>query len=120
VVAEIARMYPRGVLDGTFLTNHDMPRVATQLGSDPVRLRLAASILLTLPGTPFVHYGEELGMVGDKPDPDIRTPMPWGCAVGMTGEESTPQDETAPGVGGGEGSGGGPEPAAGVTGSTRR
>ncbi|MDX2342631.1 MAG: alpha-amylase family glycosyl hydrolase, partial [Acidimicrobiia bacterium] len=60
-----------------FLTNHDMPRVATQLDGDQERLRLAASLLLTLPGTPFLYYGEEIGMVGDKPDPDIRTPMQW-------------------------------------------
>jgi glycosidase len=76
-LAEVARLYPPGVLDGTFLTNHDMPRVATQLGGDQARLRSAAAVLLTLPGTPFLYYGEEVGLVGDKPDPDIRTPMPW-------------------------------------------
>lgn len=76
-LAEVARLYPAGVLDGTFLTNHDMPRVATQLGGDHARLRSAAAILLTLPGTPFLYYGEEVGLAGDKPDPDIRTPMPW-------------------------------------------
>ncbi len=76
-LAEVARLYPAGVLDGTFITNHDMPRVATELGSDPARLRSAAAILLTLPGTPFLYYGEELGLIGSKPDPNIRTPMPW-------------------------------------------
>jgi glycosidase len=35
-------------------------------------------MLLTGPGVPFIYYGEEIGMVGDKPDPDIRTPMQWG------------------------------------------
>ncbi len=76
-LAEIEAAYPAGVLDGTFLANHDMPRLATQLGNDPTGLDLAASILLTLPGTPFLYYGEEIGMTGDKPDPDIRTPMQW-------------------------------------------
>jgi len=76
-LADIARLYPAGVLDGTFLTNHDTPRVATELGSDPARLRSAASLLLTLPGSPFLYYGEEVGLVGGKPDPNIRTPMPW-------------------------------------------
>jgi alpha-amylase len=76
-LADVARLYPAGVLDGTFITNHDMPRVATQLGGNPAALRSAAAILLTLPGTPFVYYGEEVGLAGDKPDPDIRTPMPW-------------------------------------------
>ena len=82
VLAEMDTAYPNGVLDGTFLTNHDMPRVATQLGNDPTGLDLAASILLTLPGTPFLYYGEEIGMTGTKPDPDIRTPMQWRDAPG--------------------------------------
>jgi len=76
-LADVARLYPAGVLDGTFITNHDTPRVATELGSDPARLRSAAALLLTLPGSPFLYYGEEIGMVGGKPDPNIRTPMPW-------------------------------------------
>jgi len=33
--------------------------------------------LLTLPGLPFVYYGEEIGMTGAKPDERIRTPMQW-------------------------------------------
>jgi alpha-amylase len=76
-LADIARLYPAGVLDATFITNHDTPRVASELGSDPARLRSAAALLLTLPGSPFLYYGEELGLVGNKPDPSIRTPMPW-------------------------------------------
>ncbi len=76
-LADVARAYPAGVLDGTFLSNHDTPRVATELGSDPARLRSAAALLLTLPGSPFLYYGEEIGLAGGKPDPDIRTPMPW-------------------------------------------
>ncbi len=76
-LTDVARLYPAGVLDGTFITNHDMPRVATQLNGSTAALRSAAAILLTLPGTPFVYYGEEVGLVGDKPDSDIRTPMPW-------------------------------------------
>jgi glycosidase len=43
-------------------------------------------LLLTLPGLPFVYYGEEIGMTGDKPDPRLRTPMHWsrGPAAGFT------------------------------------
>ena len=34
-------------------------------------------MLLTLRGTPFIYYGEEIGMSGAKPDEQIRTPMQW-------------------------------------------
>lgn len=61
----------------TFLTNHDQTRVATKLKSNPGKARLAAQLLLTLPGIPFIYYGEELGLTGDKPDENLRTPMPW-------------------------------------------
>jgi len=60
-----------------FLTNHDQPRVMTVLGGDAARARVAASAMLMLPGMPFVYYGEEIGMIGTKPDETIRTPMQW-------------------------------------------
>ena len=60
-----------------FLRNHDQTRTLTALGGDTARARLAAEILLTLPGLPFVYYGEEIGMSGDKPDERLRTPMQW-------------------------------------------
>src|SRR5262249_33899871 len=53
---------PSGVSDAPFLTNHDHVRIATQLGNDPGKLRDAAAILLTLPGAPFIYYGEEVGL----------------------------------------------------------
>jgi alpha-amylase len=65
-----------------FLRNHDQPRTATELGDDPASERLAATLLLTLPGLPYVYYGEEIGMTGAKPDPRIRTPMQWTAAPG--------------------------------------
>jgi len=71
--------YPPGQF-ATFLTNHDQDRVMSQLGGGPEgtqKAKLAASALLTLPGVPFLYYGEEIGMVGQKPDELIRTPMQW-------------------------------------------
>ena len=68
--------YPPGRY-ATFLTNHDQDRVMTALDHDPAKARFAATILLTLPGVPFVYYGEEIGMTGQKPDEMIRTPMQW-------------------------------------------
>ena len=40
----------------------------TVLAKKVDRAKLAATILLTLPGVPFLYYGEEIGMTGMKPD----------------------------------------------------
>ena len=66
----------------TFLRNHDQTRTLTALGGDVARAKVAATLLLTLPGLPFVYYGEEIGMTGDKPDERLRTPMQWSGAAG--------------------------------------
>jgi glycosidase len=60
-----------------FLTNHDQTRIMTELRGDPAAAGLAAFLLLAGPGTPFLYYGEEIGMTGTKPDERIRTPMRW-------------------------------------------
>ena len=39
--------------------------------------KVAANLLLTLPGKPFLYYGEEIGMDGAKPDSSIRECMGW-------------------------------------------
>jgi alpha-amylase len=62
---------------GIFLTNHDQNRVMSQLYGDVQKAKLAAFLMLTSPGTPFIYYGEEIGMQGEKPDEDIRRPMQW-------------------------------------------
>jgi alpha-amylase len=64
-----------------FLRNHDQTRTLTALGGDTARARQAAEILFTLPGLPFVYYGEEIGMTGDKPDERLRTPMQWSASA---------------------------------------
>ena len=64
-------------INSTFLTNHDQERVMSTLGNDVTKAKLAANIMLTMPGTPFIYYGEELGMQGKKPDEQIREPMKW-------------------------------------------
>ena len=77
------------------LTNHDQPRVMTVLG-DPVKARVAASAMLMLPGMPFVYYGEEIGMVGPKPDELIRTPMQWSSAPNGGFTTGTPWEPLQP------------------------
>lgn len=55
-------------IDATFLTNHDMNRLASTQGfiNRPDKQKFATQILLTLPGNPFIYYGEELGMKGSR------------------------------------------------------
>jgi glycosidase len=69
----------------TFLHNHDIftgHRVWDQLHGDEARYRLAAASYLLLPGTPFVYYGEEIGLAGidgkaADDDAPLRAPMSW-------------------------------------------
>jgi alpha-glucosidase len=92
---------PAGGWPNWVLGNHDVSRVASRVG--PAQARVAAMLLLTLPGTPILYQGDELGL-GDVPippdqvmdpvarlmpgrgrDPE-RTPMPWegGPGAGFT------------------------------------
>jgi alpha-amylase len=64
-------------VDAIFLTNHDQNRIMSEVSGDITKAKLAANILFTLPGIPFVYYGEELGMFGVKPDEHIREAFPW-------------------------------------------
>jgi glycosidase len=81
---EVQRTYPLGATDAPFLTNHDQRRVASELKNDPGRLWSAAAVLITLPGSPFIYYGEEVGLENGTGDGDEakRTPMPWDATPG--------------------------------------
>lgn len=75
--AELKGVPPYGQM-GSFLTNHDLDRLASDV-SDPEALKLSVTLLMTMPGTPFLYYGEELGLAngpggGDEPK---RLPMRW-------------------------------------------
>jgi alpha-amylase len=94
------RDLPRGRWS-PFLRNHDQTRTMTEFRGHVPRARLAATLLLTLPGFPFLYYGEELGMMADKPDPRLRTPMHWtleraaGFTRGVPWEPLQPDSFTA-------------------------
>jgi maltose alpha-D-glucosyltransferase / alpha-amylase len=64
------RLYGRGI----------RRRLAPMLGNDRRRLELAFSLLFSLPGTPMMQYGDEIGMGDDLSLPErecARTPMQW-------------------------------------------
>lgn len=65
------------IIDSTMIGNHDMDRVVTRFDGDRDKAKLAASFLFTLPGTPFIYYGEELGQEGQLPDDNRREPFSW-------------------------------------------
>jgi glycosidase len=64
-------------IDAIFLSNHDQERVMSSFGNDINKEKVAAAIMFTLPGSPYLYYGEEIGMRGKKPDEFIREPFLW-------------------------------------------
>ncbi|MDP9387234.1 MAG: alpha-amylase family glycosyl hydrolase, partial [Actinomycetota bacterium] len=81
-----AELGPRGAWPTWVLSNHDTPRHRTRYGSDE-RAAVAAVLLLTLRGTPFLYAGEELGLEDAVVPPrrqvdpggrdGCRAPIPW-------------------------------------------
>jgi maltose alpha-D-glucosyltransferase / alpha-amylase len=58
-------------------------RLAPLLGNDRRRIELMTALLFSLPGTPIIYYGDEIGMgdnilLGDRHG--VRTPMQWSAA----------------------------------------
>jgi alpha-amylase len=84
-----SRLFPAGQF-APFLTNHDQNRVMNEMGGSLHKVRVAAAMLLTSPGVPFLYYGEEIGMTGSKPDEYIRTPMQWSGDSGAGFTTGTP------------------------------
>jgi alpha-amylase len=79
-----------------FLRNHDQTRSMTEFRGDVARAKAATTLLLTLPGLPFLYYGEEIGMTGDKPDERLRTPMQWSRAPSAGFTTGTPWESLQP------------------------
>ena len=66
----------------SFIANHDTDRAAGYLTSASGQMQMAANIYLLGPGSPFIYYGEELGMRGSRggsnTDANRRLAMVWG------------------------------------------
>lgn len=68
--------YDTAYLDGVFASNHDQNRIMLDVESEE-KAKLAANIYMTLPGNPFIYYGEEIGMSGGPNDIDRREAFKW-------------------------------------------
>ena len=79
--------------------NHDMIRMRDTLTTD--EMKLAFTFLLTMPGCPFIYYGDEIGMrymhglkskEGGYERTGSRTPMQWSCATNAGFSAARPDD----------------------------
>lgn len=84
VVKEVADYFTTSPLSmATMLSNHDLfagKRLWDQVDGNVAQYKLAAATYLLQPGTPFIYYGEEIGMAGVpglEGDLPIRSPMSW-------------------------------------------
>jgi glycosidase len=75
-VADIYKDSNSEFIMAPFLRNHDQARVIDSFNED-FQMKMAVAMYLTLPGTPYIYYGEEIGMSGGKPDEKIREPFIW-------------------------------------------
>ncbi|HOO32900.1 MAG TPA: alpha-amylase family glycosyl hydrolase [Thermotogota bacterium] len=87
-VKAIARTVKDCSVEGLFrcwnvMSSHDTPRIKRDFGE---KWQLAAFLQFTLPGSPLIYYGEELGLETDG-DPFCRQPMPWELAKTDNGDQ---------------------------------
>jgi alpha-glucosidase len=86
---------PMGSQDALVIGSHDVPRAYSVARGNQTRWRRAAIVQMTMPGTPFVYYGEEFALrpgtaqVVDGRD-TARTPMLWSKAAGYGFTTGTP------------------------------
>ena len=93
---------------GHITGNHDIPRLAYR--RDPEEVKAAMSFIFTMPGVPFVYYGDEIGMdyLEGMPNKEggyvrcgARTPMQWDNTKNhgfSTGDELYLPADTRPGA----------------------
>ena len=80
-------------------------RLAPMMGGDCRRILLAYSLLFSLPGTPVLYYGEEIGMGDDLDLPErfsVRTPMQWSSEKNGGFSSAAPENLVRPVISEGE------------------
>ena len=82
---KVRAVNPNGI-EISFLSNHDMDRIAGAFIVDSYN-RMAANLYLLSPGSPFIYYGEEIGLRGSRggenTDANRRLAMLWGDGVAL-------------------------------------
>lgn len=75
---EIKENYPPEAFKSNLnlLGTHDVRRVKTELNEDRDMVKMAVLAQMTFEGVPYIYYGDEAGLSGDK-DPDNRKTYPW-------------------------------------------
>jgi alpha-glucosidase len=115
VVDEFIGLLPPGAWPAWMLSNHDVSRIASRYdegGNGRARARVAAMLLLTLRGTPFLYMGDEIGQADGEIPPDRvvdvdgrdpeRTPVQWdgspdaGFSARPTGASRAPSAGSEP------------------------
>jgi len=93
-IDKTAAAIPDGKHELVLVENHDMPRIASDAGMTPEKLRTAATLGILLKGTPLIYYGQELGMHGiarpeyksDEKDIGNREAFEWSAKVEAPGQ----------------------------------
>ncbi len=75
---DLFSIYPAENVPAMYLTlgSHDTERVLTKMEGSIAKVKLALSLIFSLPGVPGIYYGDEIGLPGGK-DPDCRRAFPW-------------------------------------------
>ena len=81
----------------SFISNHDMDRASGYLTMASGYMTMAASLYLLSPGSPFLYYGEEIGLRGSRgganSDANRRLAMLWGDGDTIQNPTETTYDE---------------------------
>ncbi|MBQ9263455.1 MAG: hypothetical protein IJ189_04505 [Clostridia bacterium] len=83
-----------------FVSNHDMDRAAGYLTAASGQMKMAANLYLLSPGSPFIYYGEEIGLRGSRgganTDANRRLAMLWGDGDTVQDPEGATYDKQSP------------------------
>ena len=73
------KAYSENYVNVPKLSNHDEDRTMSKLGYSWAKAKLAAAVMLTMPGQPYMYYGEEIGMrnMKNRGDEYVREPFLW-------------------------------------------